>query len=133
MCLFTLQTESCIADKSIECWKVVNKLDEQRFNAIFYEKLYNIGELYHEELFCEYPEEGLTYIGKSYYKVDYGFHSFTTFDKAYSDYLVKNEYNSCRNDLVIIRCEIPEGSRYWESSDKDEYCSDSIRIVGIVE
>ena len=108
----------CIADKPITCYKVMIKYQS---GLILYSYVYGYsylpGKAYAEPQFRERTSEF----------VRYGFHSY---QKQNTARLLSNNSSV----LVIVKCEIPKGARYYMSANTDageqEYCSDKIRIIG---
>lgn len=84
---------------------------------------YSLGEHYYERLFvpdligCE--SESKTWInGKPVFLCDYGFHSYS-----------KINGHLLESGCIFIKCVIPEGTRYYESIQGSEYCSEKIKVI----
>lgn len=117
MCLYTTQPKSLIAKKDITCYKVVHPhikafLSEYRFFE------YKIGRTY--RLYTGVKQWAPDNYGYMYS----GFHSFTTLKNAL-------EYGGKR--MVLLKCVIPKGSRYYVgdfgNGSCTQYCSNRIRVV----
>ncbi len=112
MCLYSKTTDSQTADRDITCYKLVYPENmDHKFRSQFQEFPYELGRTYQEIYF---RKVNLT---RHVYE---GFHSYRTIKEAVS--------HSCLN-MVMIKCVIPKGSRYYVSDDGDQYCSDKIRVV----
>lgn len=116
MCLYAGNNKMCIADKSITCYKVMIKYQNcPNLYSYVYGYSYLSGKAYSEPQFRERTSEF----------VRYGFHSY---QKQNTARLLSNNSSV----LVIVKCEIPKGARYYISASTEaaEYCSDKIRIIG---
>lgn len=114
-----------VAERDITCYKMVKRTRGMRrgiYLSWFMDFEYRLGEEYREPKFEAAaildPDSGKGDINN-------GFHSYA------------DESFACRQEdkfshAVIIRCVIPEGARYYKSSDAYgrymEYCSDRLRI-----
>lgn len=84
---------------------------------------YSLGEHYYERLFvpdligCENMIKSWI-DGKTVFLCDYGFHS-------YSEMTGHSPDPGC----LFIKCVIPEGTRYYESIERSEYCSEKIKVI----
>lgn len=110
MCLATNQTEPLVAKKDITCYKVVYpaKAGDGVFHSEFRNFEYSLGTRYAEK---EFP--GTVAV----HAVHKGFHSYRTIEVA----RIRESA-----PLVLLKCVIPKGSRYYESYTRDQYCSDTL-------
>jgi hypothetical protein len=118
---------SAVAEHDITCYKMVMRTRGMRrgkYLSWFRDFEYKLGEEYSEPKF-----EAATILDPDFGEgnINYGFHSYA------------DESFACRQEdkfshAVIIRCVIPEGARYYKSSDSGDeqrfmqYCSDRLRI-----
>lgn len=128
MCLYTSQTKSLIAKKDITCYKVVYPYEADRqFRSEFRFFEYKIGRTYRLRMGVRQwlPNDG----GYLYS----GFHSFTT---------LKNALEHGDKYMVLLKCVIPKGARYYTGEFVrgfcnaqytggigTQYCSNQIRVV----
>lgn len=126
MCLSTYQQTAYTAEKDITCYKVVSDLRYSKpcgncgkpfFVSIFQSFVYKIGKHYNERHF---RSKNTIKSSSRSYSVYYGFHSYRTLEIARF---------WCASCDVIIKCVIPKGARYFESSNTSEYCSNKIKVV----
>ena len=119
MCLKVTDIEKKIADKDIECYKVLS-VYEYGIVSPFQDFHYKLGKLYETKL--GEIEEGDIYEG---------FHSCSTIVGA-------ETYRTLRSERVF-KCIIPQGATYYEGKSKflgcyiEGYASDKIIIKGPVE
>ena len=112
MCLPTNQTKPLVAEKDITCYKVVYPASKDGvFCSEFRNFKYSLGTRYAEKRFPETPVHSA---------VHEGFHSYRTIEAA----RIRESA-----PLVLIRCVIPKGSRYYESYTGEQYCSDTLVTV----
>ncbi len=113
MCLYTTQKRAGYTDKPIVCYKVVCKYTSiSVFISMYRGFEYELGKLRKEKSFkCMPRESGAVY---------YGFHSYRTIKEASS-------WASSMD--VILKCEIPAGSRFYKSVTNTEYCSNRIKVL----
>lgn len=112
MCLISSHHEAVRADRDIACYKLVYPENmDHKFRSQFQEFKYELGRTYQEDCF---RRVNLT---RHIYE---GFHSYRTIREAVS--------HSCPG-MVLIKCVIPKGSLYYVSENRDQYCSDTIRVV----
>lgn len=151
MCLVTNENHYKVADTPITCYKTTSIILQkpshalmQRFRSSFYGFEYELGVLYSlketDDFILNNPLVG----GMLY--VNVGFHSFATlaqakedcleYDKEYIKSFLTLQYLPNSYTEVILKCEIPEGAKYW-TGNKDidhknfmEYCSNKIKVVG---
>ena len=126
MCLSTYWRKAKVADHDIVCYKIVTRyrgMKKGTYKSYWMNYDYSLGEHYYERLFvpdligCE--SESKTWInGKPTFLCDYGFHS-------YSEMTGHSPESGC----VFIKCVIPQGTRYYESTQRSEYCSEKIRVI----
>lgn len=128
MCLYTSQKKSLIAKKDITCYKVVH-WDEvlKQFRSEIRLFKYKIGHTYR-------LRKGLRqWVPNDFGYVYSGFHSFTT---------LKNALEYGGKHMVLLKCVIPKGARYYAGGFVQgyydaqytggfgtQYCSNQIRIV----
>lgn len=138
MCLSIMDTALKIAENDIECWKVlkrnfvIGKPLSAKFFSEFKKFEYKIGEVYRLEspLVCTIDYNGC-------YFVDEGFHSFASKEDI-ERYIINliNPFHSIERELsmVLARCIIPRGSKYFEGiyASSKSYASDAIRIEEII-
>lgn len=112
MCLISSRHESACTDRDITCYKLVYPANmDDKFRSQFQEFPYELGRAYQEEYFREVNATRHVYEG---------FHSYRTVKEA--------TMHSCPG-MVLIKCVIPKGSRYFVSEENDQYCSNKIRVV----
>lgn len=153
MCLITNEKHYKVADKPITCYKTVStsiqKLSTentfvQRFRSAFYNFEYELGILYSLKETDEFILNNPTLCEMLH--VNVGFHSFATleqakddcleYDKEYIKRFLTNWYLPTKYTEVILKCEIPEGAKYWvgnkQAAHKNfmEYCSNQIKVIG---
>lgn len=137
MCLITESKRCGVAGKPIPCYKVVWKksYEPHRFTSEFFDFPYEIG--------VEYKAgNGFVTVNRDHaLTVSEGFHSYARLKDAVEECPGCDEKSmmtfGIRDywSLVILKCEIPEGARYWignkSPDDKNymEYCSDRIRVL----
>lgn len=113
MCLRTTQRRADTAKNKIVCYKVARLLDEKpTFVSMFMNFRYKSGGMPRRE-------KNFRCISRNS-AVYHGFHSYTAMRHAYR---MANWYD------VILKCEIPPGSRYYTSADGCEYCSNRIKVI----
>lgn len=127
MCLTTSMRYPVVAKRDIVCYKMVMRTRGMRrgkYLSWFRGFEYRLGEEYREPKFEAVVDPDIR-TGEG--NVNNGFHSYA------------DESFACRQEdkfshAVIIRCVIPEGARYYKSSDSGDerrfmqYCSDRLRI-----
>lgn len=152
MCLRTNENHYKVADKPITCYKTASTIIQrptartlvQRFRSQFYNFEYELDTLYSlketDDFILNNPVVGRTL------HINVGFHSFATleqakddcleYDKDYIKRFLTNWYLPTQYTEVILKCEIPEGAKYWVGN-RDltyknfmEYCSNQIKVVG---
>lgn len=128
MCLYTSQKKSLIAKKDITCYKVVYLHEyEALFRSEFRFFEYRIGHTYRLRMGVRQwvpNDAGYLYSG---------FHSFTT---------LKNALEYGGKCMVLLKCVIPKGARYYVGGFVQgfrddqytggvgtQYCSNQIRVV----
>lgn len=126
MCLSTYWRKAKVADHDIVCYKIVTRyrgMKRGTYSSYWMNYDYSLGEQYYEQFFvpdligCE--SESKTWInGKPTFLCDYGFHS-------YSEMTGHSPESGC----VFIKCVIPQGTRYYESTQGSEYCSEKIKVI----
>lgn len=126
MCLSTYWRKAKVADHDIVCYKIVIRycgMKRGTYSSYWMNYDYSLGEHYYEQRFipdligCE--SESKTWInGKTVFLCDYGFHS-------YSEMTGHSPESGC----VFIKCVIPQGTRYYESIQGSEYCSEKIKVI----
>lgn len=133
MCLTTYDKRAKVAEKPIECYKVVltsQGADAVCFTSEFFGFQYEIGKEY--SLNGELPAENGD--GDDYFRVLYvseGFHSYArpadADERCLALYAV-----GIYGAMAVLRCEIPAGAMYWEGYEGgySGYCSDHIRVTG---
>ena len=133
MCLYTKQTEPEIAKEDIVCYKYYGVLKEcgrtKLMSPYRGAPAPDLNEVAHTDLdetskvFCR----GNT----NYNIVDKGFHSFKNFDD------IKEEltYIGEMADIIVFKCIIPKGSKFYLGIFKYflSYCSDQIKLINTVE
>lgn len=110
-----------IAEKNIECFKVIKKNDISYWKGF----QYNLSKttLYSQSRFgWEDREKGWTgkWFGVGEKVIERGFHSFSTRDKAKRN----NGF-----DTKIVRFVIPKGTKYYHNPDREEYVSLAIKYI----
>lgn len=120
MCLYTTEKRAAKAKKSIICYKVVRRFNSiyavvystPVFTSLYHDFEYRPGKLRREKKFkCMPRESGAVY---------FGFHSYATLHAAHI---------WAGPDDVILKCEIPDSSRYYTSITGEEYCSNRIKVI----
>lgn len=145
MCLTVTWRKSKVARKPIICYKLMfpygnggegpcvihmdihPNMKPVYFNSTVCHMKYELGGEYTEEKFMEALPSGWS----GGYDIMYGFHSYSRLKDAEC----ARHY---RAYVVIVKCEIPAGARYWKGNRKHwlrgddkyfEYCSDKIKIL----
>lgn len=124
MCLYSRQAYYSTAAKDITCYKVVRAgylydMDHWKFPAMYYSKfVYEVGKTYTEKKFKNRPERDLLLGVRRI--VYHGFHTYKYH---------KDARNNAYSWTVMLKCVIPAGARYFTNEDRDQYCSDQIRVV----
>lgn len=124
MCLHSKQAYYATAAKDITCYKVVRagylyNMDHWKFPAMYFSNfVYEVGKTYEEKKFKNRPERD-PFMGARCV-VNKGFHTY----KYYKD-----ARNNAYSWTVMLKCVIPAGARYFTGKDRDQYCSDQIRVV----
>lgn len=117
-----------IAEKNIICYKIVDILrnDKHHVSSLYHQYEYVIGELNeHVELVIKFPEDRLKNLTKSFNgMIDRGYHSYCTKTSAMLHIVFPHE--------LLVRCAIPEGTKYYYDSLEKEYVSETIIIDEIV-
>ena len=114
------------ARKPIVCYKLIRlKTDNdgvRRLRSWFYGFHYELGKTYTENCFMREVDD-------SWHEVNVGFHSFANENDARREASIFD----WGSDDVLVRCEIPAGSRYFKGKYilSDAYCSESLRITGL--
>lgn len=112
MCLRSSSCQASYADRDITCYKLVYPENmDHKFRSQFREFPYELGRTYHETRFEKVNPS---------YCIYRGYHSYRTIDETVSH---------ARPGMVMIKCVIPEGSWYYVSENRDQYCSDKIKPV----
>lgn len=123
MCLIANSNIPYVAEQDIICYKLYIRIQNKYVSPFQKCDMPNINELVTTEL----QKPGELFIEK-------GFHSFAYLEDAENtnEWLESvSYYKSC-----IAKCIIPKGSRFYAGKfDGDEYsyCSESIKIEGIIE
>jgi len=111
-----------IAKKDIVCYKVLKRFGDNSLYAYFQDFSYTPGISYS----C--------LLGRYWWRVEEGFHSFVNIDDA-RDWRCHTNYNSAWREppVVVVRCVIPKGSEYYtgywgESKKYKNYASNQIII-----
>lgn len=122
MCLFTRLGEARTADKDITCYKVVHpgdrwKMPSNVFKSVVMDFQYKLGVTYEEPKFKTTPVFDENSAGGFVYK---GFHSYRKLSVA-------TYWTSKWN--VILKCVIPAGSKYYYDPDKNQYCSNKLKVI----
>ena len=118
MCLYTTQSKSLIAKKDITCYKVVHLHEnETLFRSEFRFFEYKIGRTYRLRIGVKQWVPNNCYLHS-------GFHSFAT---------LKNALEYGGKCMVLLKCVIPKGARYYvgdfRQGYRTQYCSNRIRVV----
>lgn len=125
--MYTRWKEPKIATADIECYKTVSlpksnyseviriKGNPDHFKSMFFQQDWYIGSTYKVDKFDMKP-------GK-YRNIEHGFHSYARMLYAVSG--CNYVYNK-----AVLKCIIPKGTRYYKSEGKEEYCSESLKVVG---
>lgn len=125
MCLFASTVKAKKAESKIVCYKSVYSADDydprygaRYFKSAFKRFLYEGGRTYFEQSFSDRAPDRM---------VDRGFHSYR--------YQIDAERNSSHSHYpanVVLRCEIPAGSRYYTEWGNGGgcLCSDFLRVTG---
>lgn len=147
MCLTVTCRKSKVAKKPIICYKLMFPYGNENegegqcvihmdihpnmkpvyFNSTVCRMKYELGAEYTEGKFTEALPG--TWSGGSY-DIQYGFHSYSRLKDA--EYM-----RNRRAYVVVVKCEIPAGARYWKGNRERwprdgnyfEYCSDKIRVL----
>lgn len=116
MCLYTEQSKPLVAEKDITCYKVVYRYEAlKQFRSEIQFFKYRIGYTY--DLYMDVEDWVPSAAGYLYW----GFHSFTTLKNAL-------EYGGKR--MVLLKCVIPKGARYYAGGFERGFC-DNPRLGGI--
>ena len=127
MCLTTSMRHPVVAKRDIRCYKMVTRTRGMRrgvYRSWFRDFEYRLGEEYREPKF---EAAAILDYDSGEGDINYGFHSY-----ADESFACKQEDKF--SHAVIIRCVIPKGAYYYESSDSGDerrfmqYCSDRLRI-----
>lgn len=123
MCLVTEFPEE-VSRRDITCYKVLEKHDTE-YTSPFMGKTYKVPSEIEDdgEEFVKSREKKLVIKG--------GFiHSFTNLYAALGlrDKLKQTVVSS---DFVVVKCIIPEGTRFYESSGGHDYCSKKIKLIEV--
>lgn len=145
MCLRTKMRIAKKADRPIHCYKLLF-FDKGRnlFTSPVTKTAYRRGEVLYETRFPEMLPEMQ---GTPWANVTYGFHSYKSMDSIYVygrifelDDLKALDMLYGLAGVVVARCVIPYGARYWEgngggdgSDEYDQYCSDRIELVAYLD
>lgn len=120
------EISKCIANKNIKCYKNF-KLKDIKFKqkSIFKfkfgkKKIIQLISLFEKYLYIPYKEQpfidlkpiriydNIYYVENHkniYYRIDTGYHSYSTIEKAKGDIWVGNE--------IVVKCIIPKGTEYY--------------------
>ena len=124
MCLDTHWQKAKVAKQDIICYKIVTRGRGMRrgtYKSYWREYKYSLGGYYHEPCFMPDLEgrESRTQIeGKPTFFCDYGFHSYS-----------RGAGHLFGHGDVLIKCVIPKGVRYYESTRGSEYCAEEIKVI----
>lgn len=124
MCLDTHWQKAKVAEQDIICYKIVTRGRGMRrgtYKSYWREYRYSLGGYYHEPRFMpdlETRQSRQLIDGKPVYFCDNGFHSYS---KAAGHLLGWND--------VLIKCVIPKGVRYYESTAGTEYCAEELQVL----
>lgn len=135
MCMTTYVTRCLVADKPITCYKVMRLINygsamsasAYKFRSEYRGYIYTLGEEYslrYSEYFPEANPDGRRMI------VEKGFHSYVIPEDAHHESM-RNTFGYDLNPMVMVKCEIPKGARYWTGDEGGYagYCSDCIKVV----
>ena len=134
MCLITFDKTSRIADHDIVCYKYMKHMDYQTFMSPVQYAIFKQDIVYHEFKFCHTMTKRIRYsykpasngLLKYTYMVSYGYHLLCTIKSAE---LLRNTYKPFRKG-VLVKCIVPEGSRYYVDADRPNYiCASHFKIV----
>ena len=137
MCLFKIHREHKIADKDIECYKVLTS----NLRSVYYNYPYKIGELYKkvwDEEFLKYADSRQDVGGNMFHaSLDkeqcenmYGDdeeHTETILDNREKEISVIRHLSK---EQIIVKCIIPKGSKYYLGT-YSEIASEQILIKEI--
>lgn len=141
-----------VATKPITCYKAVHLISPHVYESELHRFKYELGKTYFLSIEDKHKSFGSAKAGKTIY-VHEGFHSFKRMEDA--KILIKEcyttEYALSDPKMVVIKCEIPEGAKYWvgnkgayyglmPSDNLDynlnnyvEFCSEHIKIVAYMQ
>lgn len=137
-----------VAAKPIICYKAVHLISPNVYRSELYCFKYELGKTYSLSIKHRYKNFSSVKAGK-YIVVHEGFHSFKRMRDA--KILIEECYKTSDPKMVVIKCEIPEGTKYWVGNkgayyglmpprDSDynldnyaEFCSERIKIVAYMQ
>lgn len=114
MCLFTKQQEAKIVNKNIIVYKLLYCNNGVLRPPIFSDYVYELKKLNITDI----EVSSVLDLGYNIYRA---FHAFTTIRNALTS-------NIIMNDMLLYKCIIPKGSKYYISKDGREIASDKIII-----
>lgn len=108
MCLYSTYQEPRIATKPIKCFKLLKKTKSGKLCTPYRLHMTHIGDTINAKIYG-LPKK----ISIGRFRVEgEGVHAYNEFIPAY-----------CRlshySDIILVRCTIPEGAKYWEGMDDD--------------
>lgn len=117
MCLVTFKSVPNEAKQDITCYKLVYRNENKK---IFFSALqnfrYKLGNQYNEHKFRTTNNPS----SKNYGYIYYGFHAYKTVKEA--------ALRGCAT-YSLLKCVIPEGTKYWEDKDSGTVCAQSLKAV----
>lgn len=135
-----------VATKPITCYKAVHLISPHVYQSELKRFDYELGKTYFLNMAHKRKSFGSAKAEKNIY-VHEGFHSFKRMEDA--KILIEECYEASISKMVVIKCEIPEGTKYWvgnkgaglmslNNPDYDlnnyaEFCSERIRIVAYMQ
>lgn len=135
MCLLTDMKEAMVADGPVYCYKLLDCGLYGDGTRRFMSPLKNHDYLPDTVMLAEGPfmNKRPEHIPEGgWFTVSHGFHSYASLDA-----MTFNPYACMCNGIVLAKCRIPRGARYWKgvragmgrAHGYDEYCSDRIELV----